>query len=61
MWWYEDSLVDLDPWNLLFRNNLKCSLLDIGPSICVDTYFTKYPNDPGMPIERKMILFEGHM
>jgi hypothetical protein len=45
MWWFKDSLIDIDPYNLVFIPNEPVSSLDLCPSLHVDTYFSKKLDD----------------
>jgi hypothetical protein len=38
----------LEPWKLLFRPNAQVSLLNLGPSLQTNTYFSKISNGANM-------------
>jgi hypothetical protein len=37
VWWFEDSMMALEPWKPLFSPTEKVSSFDLGPNIQIDT------------------------
>jgi hypothetical protein len=60
LWWFEESLMDIDPHKLRFRHNGQVASLYLGQSIQTDAYFFENPNSGNIPTKRQIIHLGGH-